>query len=64
MATIAMMVGGAIVNAVAFSGSNWLFSSLKSKQIDEERLRHDKPSSNSTPPMRSGAGEGQSTSTD
>jgi len=42
MATIAMMIGGAIVNAVAFSGSNWIFSSLKSTQVDEERLRHDK----------------------
>jgi hypothetical protein len=42
MATIAMMVGGAIVNALAFSGSNFLFSSMKSKQVDEERLRHDK----------------------
>jgi len=42
MATIAMMLGGAIVNAVAFSGSNWLFSSLRSTQVDEERLRHDK----------------------
>jgi len=42
MATIAMMIGGALVNAVAFSGSNWLFSSLRGQQVDEERLRHDK----------------------
>lgn len=42
MATaIAMMVGGAIVNALAFSGSNFLFSSFKSKEADEERKRHD-----------------------
>jgi hypothetical protein len=42
MATIAMMIGGALVNALAFSGSNWLFSSLRGNQVDEERLRHDK----------------------
>lgn len=42
MATaIAMMVGGAIVNAIAFSGSNFLFSSLKKSEIDAERKRHD-----------------------
>ena len=42
MATaIAMMVGGAIINAVAFSGSNYLFSSLRSKEADAERKRHD-----------------------
>ena len=39
MASIAMLVGGAIVNALAFSGSNFLFSKLKT---DEERKRHDK----------------------
>lgn len=33
-----MMVGGAIVNALAFSGSNYLFSSLQRG----ERERHDK----------------------
>ena len=36
-----MLIGGAIINAVAFSGSNYLFSSFKSKQADEERKRHD-----------------------
>ena len=41
MAAIAMMIGGAIVNAVAFSGSSYLFSSLKKTQIDAERKRHD-----------------------
>ena len=39
MATIAMMVGGAIVNALAFTGSNFMFSKLHS---DDERVRHDK----------------------
>jgi hypothetical protein len=42
MATIAMLVGGALVNALAFSGSNYLFSTLKSSGVDEERKRHDK----------------------
>ena len=40
MATIAVLVGGALVNAIAFSGSNLLFSSLKGG--DAERERHDK----------------------
>ena len=39
MATIAMMVSGALVNALAFSGSNFLFSSLGGGE--EERKRHD-----------------------
>jgi hypothetical protein len=38
MASIAFMVGGALVNALAFSGSNFLFSSLSSSA---ERKRHD-----------------------
>ena len=38
---IAMMVGGAITNALAFSGSNYLFSHMGSHS-DEERKRHDK----------------------
>jgi hypothetical protein len=38
MASLALMVGGAIVNALAFSGSNYLFSSLGKG----ERERHDK----------------------
>ena len=37
-----MLVGGAMVNALAFSGSNWLFSMLRSSVLDEERKRHDK----------------------
>ena len=35
-----MLVGGALVNALAFSGSNFLFSSLSGS--GEERKRHDK----------------------
>jgi hypothetical protein len=42
MASVAMLVGGAIVNAVAFSGSNYLFSMLRSSGVEEERRRHDK----------------------
>ena len=37
---VAMMVGGAAVNALAFSGSNFLFSHV-GKDSDEERKRHD-----------------------
>ena len=37
-----MLVGGAMVNALVFSGSNWLFSMLRSSGLDEERKRHDK----------------------
>ena len=42
MASIAMLLGGAAVNALAFSGSNYLFSMLRSSGVDEERKRHDK----------------------
>ena len=42
MASIAMLVGGALVNAFAFSGSNYLFTILRNSGADEERKRHDK----------------------
>lgn len=43
MATaVAMLVGGALVNALAFSGSNYLFSMMQKSGVDEERKRHDK----------------------
>ena len=38
---VAMMVGGAIVNALAFSGSNYLFSKIDKGEANEERKRHD-----------------------
>ena len=39
---VAMMVGGALVNALAFSGSNYLFSHMgKSDDAEKERERHD-----------------------
>ena len=37
-----MLVGGALVNALAFSGSSYLFSKLREGSIEEERKRHDK----------------------
>lgn len=37
-----MLIGGALVNALAFSGSNFLFSLFRSRGVDEERRRHDK----------------------
>ena len=42
MATVAIIIGGAIANALAFSGSNFLFSGLSKKSIDKERKRLDK----------------------
>jgi len=42
MAAIGMMVGGAVVNALAFSGGNYLFSMFgKSGEAEKERKRHD-----------------------
>ena len=37
-----MLVGGTLVNTLAFSGSNYLFSMLRSSGVDEEHKRHDK----------------------
>ena len=42
MASIGFLIGGALINALAFSGSNFLFSSLSKVSIDKERKRHDK----------------------
>ena len=42
MASIGFLTGGALINALAFSGSNFLFSSLSKESIDKERKRHDK----------------------
>ena len=41
MASIAMLIGGALVNALAFTGSNYLFHRLSADNIDAERKRHD-----------------------
>ena len=35
------MLGDAMVNALAFSGLNYLFSMLRSSDLNEERKRHD-----------------------
>ena len=37
-----MVIGGATINALAFSGSNFLFSSLSKESMDQELKRHDK----------------------
>ena len=40
MVLIAMMIGGTVVNALAFSGSNCLLFSLKSSDAEKERKIH------------------------
>ena len=42
MASIGFLIGGALIIALAFSGSNFLFSSVFKESIDKERKRHDK----------------------
>jgi hypothetical protein len=39
---VGMMVGSAILNAVAFTGGNALFSMLNKQGADTEKIRHDK----------------------
>ena len=41
MASIAMLIGGALANALAFTGSSYLFHRLSADNIDAERKRHD-----------------------
>ena len=36
-----MLIGGALANALAFTGSSYLFSRLSKDSIDTERKRHD-----------------------
>ena len=38
---MAMLIGGALVNALAFTGSSYLFHRLSADNIDAERKRHD-----------------------
>ena len=40
MASIAMLIGRALVNALAFTGSSYLLHRLSSDNIDAERKRH------------------------
>ena len=42
MASVGFLIGGVLINALAFSGSNFFFSSLSKESIDKERKRHDK----------------------
>ena len=42
MASIAIMVAGAVLNATAFTGSTYLAKYLDGKHADEEKIRHDK----------------------
>ena len=37
MASNGFLIGGALVNALAFTGSNYLFSSLSKKSIDKAK---------------------------
>ena len=41
MANVVMLIGGALVNALAFIGSSYLFSRLSKDSIDKDRKRHD-----------------------
>ena len=41
MASVAMLMGGALANAVAFTGGSYLFHRLSKDSIDAERKRHD-----------------------
>ena len=41
MASVAMLIGGALVNALAFTGSSYLFHRLSADNINAERKRHD-----------------------
>ena len=42
MATIGIITERAIINVLAFSGSNFLFSKLSKESIDKEQKTHDK----------------------
>ena len=41
MASVVMLIGGALANALAFTGSSYLFSRLSKDSIDTERKRHE-----------------------
>ena len=63
MASIALLVGGAMVNALAFSGSNYLFSMLRSSDLNEERKRHDQAAESYRLRRQNGLENGLSAST-
>ena len=41
MASVVMLIRGALANALAFTGSSYLFHRLSKESIDAERKRHD-----------------------
>ena len=41
MASIVLLIGGALANALAFTGSTYLFHRLSEDSINKERKRHD-----------------------
>ena len=41
MVSVAMLIGGALANALAFTSSSYLFHRLSKDSIDKERKRHD-----------------------
>ena len=41
MASVAMLIRGALANALAFTGSSYLFHKLSKESTDAERKRHD-----------------------
>ena len=41
MASVAMLIGSALANALAFTSSRYLFHRLSKDSIDAERARHD-----------------------
>ena len=41
MASVAMLIRGALANALAFTGSSYLFHRLSADNINAERKRHD-----------------------
>ena len=41
MVSVAMLIRGALANALAFTGSSYLFHRLSTDNIDAERKRHD-----------------------
>ena len=40
MASVVMLIRGALANALAFTGSSYLFHKLSADNIDAERKRH------------------------
>ena len=41
MASVVMLIGRALANALAFNGSSYLFHRLSKESIDAKRKRHD-----------------------